>query len=145
MKVDQEAFSLLEIPKKSEYLKLIVNHNHNIHPMFKLFHDRKYFHKNKKDFIVNKSIRSYLDKYSHTLDLDILSEMIMSRQYNKVFVLWDLQKFHIETIDQEKFVSVVGIEGNSLIVKTPTRKYKLLLRWKNDNGVLNPAWQISIQ
>ena len=144
MKVDQEAFSLLEIPKKPEYLKLIVNHNHNIHPMFKLFHDRKYFHKNKKDFIVNKSIRSYLDKYSHTLDLGILSEMIMSRQYNKVFVLWDLKKFHIETIDQERFVSVVGIEGNSLIVKTPTIKYKLLLRWKNDNGVLNPAWQISI-
>ena len=59
-------------------------------------------------------------------------------------VLWDLKNFHIETIDQERFVSVVGIEGNSLIVKTPTIKYKLLLRWNNDNGVLNPAWQISI-
>ena len=113
--------------------------------MFHLFHERKHHYKDKKDFIVNKSIKTYLEKYSHTINLGILSKMVMSRQSNKVFCLWDLKKSHIETIEQEEIISVEGIErGNSLIVNTPTRKYKLLLRWKNHNGILNPAWEISL-
>ena len=145
MKVDQDIFSILEIPKKKEYLRLIHHHKYTVHPMFHLFHERKHHYKDKKDFIVNESIKTYLEKYSHTINLGILSKMVMSRQYNKVFCLWDLKKFHIETIEQEEIISVEGMErGNSLIVNTPTRQYKLLLRWKNDNGVLNPAWEISL-
>lgn len=35
--------------------------------------------------------------------------------------------------------------GNILELKTSNNIYRLLLRWRNHKGILNPAWQISMK
>ena len=33
---------------------------------------------------------------------------------------------------------------NTIVLKTDKNEYHLLLRWKNHQGILNSAWQVSI-
>jgi hypothetical protein len=76
-----------------------------------------------------------------------LTEKFKESQGGKTFMMWDGNKFHLDKFDEEslnikKYEGVVN--NNSLIFSSDTLKYKLLLAWKNDQGILNPAWYISI-
>lgn len=134
----------IEVPSKTEYIRMISSINYSIHPLFLAMKEHENFEKTKKNEIVRLSIKSYLEKNGKDINCNKLSHMIMSRQKDKIYVMWDMSKFHIESFEQESINEYIGIEkNNSLVFKSNKNKFKLLLRWKNHIGILNPAWQIS--
>lgn len=136
----------IEKISKNEYLSLIINISHICNPFFTKLYERKNENIDKKKKIVKKSIQDYLDRYGSTIDLDLLNEKIKSSQ-DKTYLFWDLKHFHIEKIIDTKILNkkFIGISlNNSILVELNGVKYKLLLRWRNNIGILNTAFQISI-
>jgi hypothetical protein len=132
--------------EKEQYLKIIGNIKYNIHPLFQKMYDNEGIEAKNKNAIVNDSIKAFLETYANTIDFTILNNLFQSRQKDKIFVLWDLTKFNVETIEEdvvEKFVSIE--KNNKIVLKGQKYKYCLLLRWRNHKGILNPAWQISLK
>ena len=145
IELDQE-LQLIEKPEKQQYINFIGNINYDIHPLFRKMYDNENIEKKNKNAIVNNSIKAFLETYVNTIDFTILTELFQSRQKDKIFVLWDLTKFHIETIEQDVVEKFVLIENNNkIVVEGQKYKYCLLLRWRNHKGILNPAWQISLK
>lgn len=142
---DEELESIKKM-EKEQYLKIIGNIKYNIHPLFQKMYDNEGIETKKKNSIVNDSIKAFLETYANTIDFTILNNLFQSRQKDKIFVLWDLTKFNVETIEEDVVEKFVSIEKNNKIV-LQGRKYKycLLLRWRNHKGILNPAWQISLK
>jgi hypothetical protein len=102
--------------------------------------------KDKKEDIINKSIKDFLEKYSDKLDIDWLSEKINTSQKNKYYVMWCEREFYVDKIvDMDQDNNIINWTKNTIIIDNLNGKgrYKLLLRWKNRLGILNPAWQIS--
>jgi hypothetical protein len=81
------------------------------------------------------------------LDLAQLGEKFKSTQSEKQYVLWDLHEFRVvpplTDFDDLKYIGL-NRQKNSILVNGRTTQYKLRLRWKNHNGILLPAWQISL-
>jgi len=139
-------------PDRATYLRLVHNNDYGRHPFFQTLYDAetagtKDQYKQKQQ-IVRDSIRTYLETYGDQLDLVELSKDIRQRQAGKVFLLWTLQDFRVDTIrdDEMEIVRVEGIKnGNTLVVVSKSgTKHNMLLRWKNHLGILYPAWQISL-
>lgn len=134
-------------PTREQYLKLVTNVNHDCHPLFRLMYNREETNKEQKFEIVNRSIARFLELYGPTIDLPRLSDKFIQTQQNKVFAMWDLSNFHVEQFTPAELTvcRFSGISnGNTIVVESDTMKYKLLLRWRNHKGILNPAWQISL-
>jgi hypothetical protein len=134
-------------PTREQYLKLVTNVNHDCHPLFRLMYNREEINKTQKFEIVNRSIAKFLELYGPTIDLLRLSDKFIQTQQNKVFAMWDLSNFHVEQFTPAELTvcRFVGISnGNTIVVESDAMKYKLLLRWRNHKGILNPAWQISL-
>ena len=134
-------------PSKEVYLKSISNVNYNVHPFFKQLYDCEELNKKQKFAIVNQSIKNYLNEYANTINVNKLIEKIQTSQTNKIFMMWDGVKFHKESMTSIQPISLQygGIQrGNTILVHSNMYTYKLLLRWRNHKGILNPAWQISL-
>jgi hypothetical protein len=101
-------------------------------------------------FIKDHSVRS-IDTYLNTFSLDItkMNEYLLKTQADKKYMLWSGSDFHYQevdkddyTIDSDKEVRVKN--KNTLVYKSKSNKdIKIMLRWKNGNGVAFPALQIS--
>ena len=131
-----------------EYLKVITTTEARTSkiPLIKLMKERYDIHKELKFSIVNESIKNFLHTYLNHFNIQNLSEKLQNTQKNKYFLMWD-NDFNIETLDHtETNISNVLeiINDNTIVVQANKYKYKILLRWKNGKGILNPAWQISI-
>ena len=139
-------------PTKDVYIKKLYQPTYSADPFFKCLYegdsDMKSEHYKRKQAITHESIATYLTENASSMDVKLLSQDIRKRQTGKVFILWDLKNFQIDTIkeDEMEIVGVAGIKNKNTIVamsKAGT-KHNMLLRWKNHLGVLYPAWQISL-
>jgi hypothetical protein len=136
---------------KVKYLELITNTNHECHPFFqylKTMLKTSTANYEKMCAISKRSIDSFLSKGHEIIDLQKLSYKFNESQSNKIFMMWDGEQFILDQFTAEQLL-VTQYEGivnkNSIIVSSATgSKYKLLLAWKNYQGILNPAWYISL-
>ena len=133
IELDQE-LQLIEKPEKQQYINFIGNINYDIHPLFRKMYDNENIEKKNKNAIVNNSIKAFLETYVNTIDFTILTELFQSRQKDKIFVLWDLTKFHIETIEQDVVEKFVLIENNNkIVVEGQKYKYCMVVAIHKDN------------
>ena len=95
--------------------------------------------------ISKNSIFDFIE--NHNLKPDELTRQLLESQQNKYYMLYKNGKFHLETINKENYEIIeCKKEPNKsrYIVKTKTGiQLKVLLRWKNGNGIAYPAFQIS--
>lgn len=101
-----------------------------------------------KAALSHASIQAYLAAHSEATNLEALTAEFQRSQAGKEFLLYSGGAFHRDRLLPGELVaeSVKGVEGDSLIIQTavPTTTIKMLLRWKNHQGILFPAWQISL-
>lgn len=148
----------LPLPTKEQYLKCI----HSPKPSYLKDYQEKYYRgcvksskysgkENDVDFyetskkISRTSIVDFILKYN--LKNDKLTEYLLETQKNKYYMLYKDGHIHMETIKIDDFIITETIkepEKNRYIAKTRSGKnLKILLRWKNGNGIAFPSFQIS--
>lgn len=148
----------LPLPTEEEYLKYI----HSTSPMCMKEHQEKYykgckrsskyshqendikFYKSSKK-TSHDSIKNFISKYD--LNKDKLTEYLSKTQKNKYYMLYKHGKIYLENINSNDY-TITEItkdpEKNRYIAKTKSNiNLKILLRWKNGNGIAYPAFQIS--
>jgi hypothetical protein len=144
--LEKENKDLLEKPDKDVYIKTINNNNPNCVLKFKeLFKRSKKFSTYCKEQS-NKSIIEFMKKCE--LNTDSLSEYLYKNQKDKHYMLYHNGKF---IYDKHKNNDMYKIKKDNMIVKAPNlicetvsgHKLKIMLRWKNGNGIAFPAFQIS--
>lgn len=162
-----ELYGIASAISRADYLKSVHQTNYSKHEWFKTIYkleiegDEK--HKMKKH-IVDTSIHTYLTEH-YLVDVDNVEQAIefwnnkfRETQGDKVYMLYcptEKRFYRDEITESELTISAehMGIQlGRANNVHTlvfytgPDRdtSIKLLLRWRNHAGVLNPAWQISI-
>lgn len=134
-------------PTLSEYMSLVTGTSPDKHEMFMSM--RAGEGGTLTAAIVNESIHTYLTTYITHFDTEKLSQKLAESQANKYFLMWDLSQFHVDTltaVDLDiKHIELKKTKNiNTIIAISLTTEYHLLLRWRNHNGILNPAWQIKI-
>lgn len=82
------------------------------------------------------------------LRADILTNYLVQSQRGKIYMLYspDTESFHVEYANLNDYVIIRQTHQthNSFYCETLTgKKLKVLLRWKNGNGIAFPAFQIS--
>ena len=89
----------------------------------------------------------YLKTSIKNIDKGAIKKKLQSTQVDKKFLLWDGNDFKEHNFTDADFEITGECEiknGNTFVFHTTNGScIKLLLRWKNHGGVLNPAWQIS--
>ena len=83
------------------------------------------------------------------LKCDVLTDHLLKTQNNKYYMLYKNGKFNLETIHEDEYIICTKHQikktKNSYYVVTKTgKKLKILLRWKNGNGIAYPGLQISL-
>jgi hypothetical protein len=136
-------------PFKNTYLKYVYDIKYK-HPFFANLHNHKNTAISEKRELANKSITSYLQLYLKSFCYDKLVKKIRESQETKVFLLWDLVKFHLEYADFEHMTvaSVEYVEGKSYFdLKTDNCKFDIRVRinWGNSMGLCNPRWKLSLR
>jgi len=142
-----ERFVEMNKPSKSEYLLFVSRIKYDCHPLFQMMYDYEETNKDQKFDVVNRSIKQYLETYGPSIDLQKLSDKFALTQLNKTFAMWDMTDFQLfkfadNDLLVKRFVSILN--DNTILVESDKYKFKLLLRWRNHKGILNPAWQISL-
>lgn len=162
-----ELYGVTDTISRSVYLKSVHQTNYKKHNWFNSLYtqecegDEKY---KMKKTIVDNSIHEYLTEH-YFVETNSMAELIefwntkfRDTQGDKIYMLYcpKEKKFYKDaitteelTISEECMGIQTGREGNvnTLVFytgKDRTTSIKLLLRWRNHAGVLNPAWQISI-
>lgn len=135
------------IPDRATYLSKVYNNNYDSLPFFRQLYSRESTAKAAKGKIVNASIAEYLAIHGTSIDKAAISDALWKRQEGKKFLLWNCRTFNIRELTREDLTvtEIVRVHrGNTLIVKSATQIFGLLLRWKNHKGILYPAWQIKL-
>jgi hypothetical protein len=145
-------------PEKDVYLQQISLPSP---PCMKMFQDKYYngckqssrYTGNKEDIsfytkskdISKQSITSFIECVD--LNIDKLSSYLLKSQSNKIYMLYKDGSFYMETVDMNDYqlVSCEKYPSKSYYISTSTtgKKIKILLRWKNGNGIAFPAFQIT--
>jgi hypothetical protein len=139
-----------EKPSQTEYISLVSGISYEKHPMFIYMRSAENGpNKIKSANIVKESIHTYLHTYIEKFNVEKFTKKLLETQINKIFLLWDLTRFNVETMtDQGCKILHIQLKQpktkktNTIIALSVKYEYQLLLRWRNHNGVLNPAWQI---
>jgi len=145
----------LTIPEKEIYLKNINNNK----PLCMIpFQDKYYkgckssskydgteenikFYEKSKD-ISKKSIREYLKIAK--LNKEKMSKYLNESQEDKIYMFYNDEKLIYENSKRKFEIIETENTNNSILCKLPNnQKIKILLRWKNGNGIAFPAFQIS--
>ena len=148
----------LTVPPRDEYLKDI----HGPSPPNMVEAQMKYYNGCKKsskysgnpedlDFyetmkkVAHDSIYSFIE--NNKLKSEILTDYLLETQKSKYYMLYKNGMFHLETINQDEYI-ISSVNKNpkmnryDVVTKTGN-KLKILLRWKNGNGIAYPSFQIS--
>lgn len=100
---------------------------------------------NETNYISNKTIREFIS--ISDLDIDKLSKYLLETQKNKYYMLYKNGNIYLQKINIDNYIIIDYIkEANRhrYIAKTKSGiQMKILLRWKNGNGIAYPAFQIS--
>lgn len=132
------------------YMKYIMGTKYDCHPFFKNLYDTENENKLKRHTIVKRSICEYLEKYGKDIDIAACVETLQQTQQDKQYLLYDPRekRFYCDTFDFVSLDTFVfgGIKKNNTVILHSTQyDICLLLRWKNHQGILHPAWQVSIK
>jgi hypothetical protein len=95
--------------------------------------------------ISKKAITEFIENTE--LNSQELTTYLLNTQKNKVYMLYKDNKFHLERICMDDYI-ITNVKKepkkSRFIAETKTnKKLKILLRWKNGNGIAYPAFQIS--
>lgn len=148
----------LQLPNKEEYLREV----HSPKPKCLKLHQEKYyrgcpkssqysgdeddirFYKKAKE-VSKESIYGFIKKYS--LNMVKLNEYMRNTQKDKYYMLYKNEKFYSEIVDLDNYVIVdikKDFEKCRYLATTKSDSIlKILLRWKNGNGIAYPSFQIS--
>lgn len=106
----------------------------------------------KKEEIIHENIMRYLNNHGIKFDIEKFKNKLLKDQPQKIYGIWmpDEKEFKRIEYTKEMLTPIKILETDSkmyLMIETedPTRIIKCLLRWKNTNGICNPAWQISME
>jgi hypothetical protein len=92
-----------------------------------------------------ESITNFIEKTE--LKIEKLTNYLKDTQKDKIYMLYKNNKFYIEEVNIHNYEIIEYTKNPSkstYIAKTKTEKQiKILLRWKNGNGIAYPAFQIS--
>ena len=105
--------------------------------------DVKFYERAKE--LSKESIVSFITKYG--IKTDLLTNYLLETQKNKYYMLYKNGELHFQKINLDNY-KIISCEKRpstqSYIAETETGvKMKILLRWKNGNGIAYPAFQIS--
>jgi len=148
--------SNLEIPDKKTYLKNI----HSPKPTELKDIQRKYykgakgsskytgneedikFYKRAKE-LSQESIKKFIQNTD--LDTKTLTNYLLETQKNKIYMLYKNNSFKLEEVDLNnyKINSYIKEENRYIATTKNNKEIKILLRWKNGNGIAFPSFQIS--
>ena len=106
--------------------------------------DKLFYNKCKK--LASDSIKEFLEQTE--LDKEELTKYLIETQRDKHYMLYKNGQFHLDRIGEETLtiLETKKIGKNNVLLKTNSGKeLKVLLRWKNGNGVAYPALQISLK
>jgi hypothetical protein len=105
--------------------------------------DIKFYESSKK--ASQNSIMNFITNYN--LDKNKLTEYLLETQKNKFYMLYKDGKFYLETKNLNDYIITSTAKDpnkSRYIAKTKSgRDLKILLRWKNGNGIAFPSFQIS--
>lgn len=148
----------LVLPNKQEYLSKI----HSDKPKCILEYQTKYYKgcKNSSKYtemeedikfynrakeLSENSIKTFI--MNNDLKIDELTNYLFNSQNNKIYMLYKNGKMYLQSIDYENYHIVSYKKEPELQRYITTTKtgiiLKILLRWKNGNGIAYPAFQIS--
>ena len=146
----------LNMPNKEDYLRQI----HSPAPKCMEQFQTKYYNgcsassqfTNKtKDIQFYKEAKKLSDQsiteFIQMADLDIqkLSDYLIKTQQNKHYMLYKDRQFYKQTVNMDEYhlVSYEKQKNRFIATSKTGNKIKILLRWKNGNGIAFPAFQIS--
>jgi hypothetical protein len=137
-------------PTWGEYAVAVKNDSSSKLPFFKQLREREEFNKTEKTKVVHDSISAYLKEGDLKINVDAFAATAKTTQNGKIYFLWCDDDFHLDEFRDSDFVGITfkGIRNENiidLVAANETTIYSLLLRWKNHNGILVPAWQISVR
>lgn len=130
-------------PSLEVYQKNVGKTTYSCLPFFAQLKERELVHFQEKKEVVNRSIMDYLEQYGSSINVDMFYQKVVSTQHDKLFILWSQNKFHMDTIKVEPMIFHSIVNKNVIQLQSGSTMYRLLLRWKNHKGILNPAFQIS--
>jgi hypothetical protein len=97
--------------------------------------------------LANKLSRESIIRFILITELNIekLNEYLNNTQNNKIYMLYKNGKFYKQIINMNKYKITSYIKNKNKFIATTCDGYsiKILLRWKNGNGIAFPAFQIS--
>ena len=148
----------LPLPDRKQYLKQI---HTNIPVCMKMYQELYYkgckqsskYTGNEKDIefyerakeIDNESRSSFIE--NNDLNIELLSSYLQDTQKGKMYMLYKNNSFKMEKVNMGDYqlVSYEKLPHKYMYVATSLsgKKIKILLRWKNGNGIAYPAFQIS--
>jgi hypothetical protein len=138
-----------EKPDRETYMRHIMKTAYSCHPFFQYLYDNEGIKQKDKDAIVKRSIRDFLAAYGSQIDVAAVAHTFRSTQADKQYLLYDpkSKRFLCQSCDflggELTFVRVK--KDNVIVLTNGAYEFQLLLRWKNHQGILNPAWQVSVK
>lgn len=138
-----------EKPDKETYMRHIMKTSYNCHPFFQYLYDKESIKQKDKAAIVKRSIREFLAAYGSQINVAEVKRTFDQTQTDKQYLLYDPKSkaFLCQSCDfLGGELTFVCVKKNNVIVLTNgAYEFQLLLRWKNHQGILNPAWQVSVK
>lgn len=135
-------------PDKDVYLKHVYDIKYK-HPFFRHLYENKTNNKKIKDTLVELSRTQFLNTYASQFKFNKITEKIKDSQTNKIFLLWDKNEFHLQTLDIAN-INISGIIPNTIKkscfdIQVDNFMYNIRVRlnWGNNNGVANPRWKFT--
>lgn len=134
------------LPDRDTYLKNVYDIKYK-HLFFKLLHENKMYNVAEKKRIANESVTRYIQQYLHTFQFEKIVQKIKESQTSKVFLLWDCENFHIQTLDVDdlNITNIKKVDKLYFDLETSNFQYNIRVRlnWGNSNGLSNPRWKFS--
>jgi hypothetical protein len=138
-----------EKPDKETYMRHIMKTSYSCHPFFQYLYDKESIKQKDKSAIVKRSIREFLAAYGSQINVAEVKRTFDQTQTDKQYLLYDPKSkaFLCQSCDfLGGELTFVCVKKNNVIVLTNgSYEFQLLLRWKNHQGILNPAWQVSVK
>lgn len=138
----------LNLPYKEEYIKQINSTLPKCMELYKKILKEDITFRQMTNKFAKNSIKEYLNNENTILNIPKLNEYITKTQHKKIYLFYKDNKFNIE--QKNINLTIINIKeikfNNSYICNLQDEIYnlKILLRWKNGNGVAFPALQISL-